>query len=80
MVGGLLWEAIFPGNDGIAWIGSIIVAVLLLILYGQFFGRGPRGARPCSAPTSFARTNRPSLPEHGPCDLTTFAPMDKALP
>ena len=30
IIGGLLWEAIFPDNDGIAWIGSIIVAVLLL--------------------------------------------------
>lgn len=46
VVGGLLWEALFPGNDGIAWIGSVIVAVLLLILYGQFFGRGTRDARP----------------------------------
>jgi hypothetical protein len=26
VVGGLLWEALFPGNDGIAWIGSVIVA------------------------------------------------------
>ena len=25
VVGGLLWEAVFPDNDGIAWIGSIIV-------------------------------------------------------
>jgi len=46
VVGGLLWEAIFPGNDGIAWLGSITVAVLLLILYGQFFGRGARGSTP----------------------------------
>jgi uncharacterized membrane protein YeaQ/YmgE (transglycosylase-associated protein family) len=42
VVGGLLWEALFPGNDGIAWIGSVIVAVLLLILYGQLFGRDTR--------------------------------------
>ena len=43
LIGGLLWEAIFPRNDGIAWIGSIIVAVLLLWLYGAFFGsRGRR--------------------------------------
>jgi uncharacterized membrane protein YeaQ/YmgE (transglycosylase-associated protein family) len=43
IIGGLLWEAIFPDNDGIAWIGSIIVAVLLLWLYAAFFGsRGRR--------------------------------------
>jgi uncharacterized membrane protein YeaQ/YmgE (transglycosylase-associated protein family) len=43
VIGGLLWEAIFPDNDGIAWIGSIIVAVLLLWLYAAFFGsRGRR--------------------------------------
>jgi uncharacterized membrane protein YeaQ/YmgE (transglycosylase-associated protein family) len=33
VVGGLLWEAVFPDNDGIAWIGSIIVAVVLVVLY-----------------------------------------------
>ena len=43
VVGGLLWEAIFPGNDGIAWIGSILVAMGLLYLYAAFTGRG-RGA------------------------------------
>ena len=43
IIGGLLWEAIFPDNDGIAWIGSIIVAVLLLWLYAAFIGsRGRR--------------------------------------
>jgi uncharacterized membrane protein YeaQ/YmgE (transglycosylase-associated protein family) len=43
VIGGLLWEAIFPDNDGIAWIGSIIVAVLLLWLYAAFMGsRGRR--------------------------------------
>jgi uncharacterized membrane protein YeaQ/YmgE (transglycosylase-associated protein family) len=47
IVGGLVWDAIFPGNDGVAWIGSIIVAVLLLILYERFSatGRG-RSTRP----------------------------------
>lgn len=43
LIGGFLWEAIFQDNDGIAWIGSLIVAVLLLWLYGAFFGaRGRR--------------------------------------
>jgi uncharacterized membrane protein YeaQ/YmgE (transglycosylase-associated protein family) len=37
IVGGILWEAIFPDNDGIAWIGSIIVAVVLVLLYARFF-------------------------------------------
>jgi uncharacterized membrane protein YeaQ/YmgE (transglycosylase-associated protein family) len=38
VVGGLLWEAVFPDNDGIAWIGSIIVAVVLVVLYVKFVG------------------------------------------
>jgi uncharacterized membrane protein YeaQ/YmgE (transglycosylase-associated protein family) len=33
VVGGLLWNAVFPNNDGVAWIGSIIVAVVILFLY-----------------------------------------------
>jgi uncharacterized membrane protein YeaQ/YmgE (transglycosylase-associated protein family) len=46
IIGGLIWNAIFPGNEGIAWIGSIIVAVLLLMLYERLVasGRG-RAAR-----------------------------------
>jgi uncharacterized membrane protein YeaQ/YmgE (transglycosylase-associated protein family) len=36
VIGGILWEAIFPDNDGIAWIGSILVAVVLVFLYGRF--------------------------------------------
>jgi uncharacterized membrane protein YeaQ/YmgE (transglycosylase-associated protein family) len=39
VVGGILWEAIFPNNDGIAWIGSIIVALGLLWIYGAIAGR-----------------------------------------
>ena len=42
LIGGLLWEAVFPDNDGIAWIGSVIVAVVLLWLYITFAGRGRR--------------------------------------
>jgi uncharacterized membrane protein YeaQ/YmgE (transglycosylase-associated protein family) len=46
IIGGLIWNAIFPGNEGIAWIGSIIVAVLLLVVYERLVasGRG-RAAR-----------------------------------
>jgi uncharacterized membrane protein YeaQ/YmgE (transglycosylase-associated protein family) len=41
LVGGFLWNAIFPNNDGIAWIGSIVVAVVILFLYERFVaGRG----------------------------------------
>jgi len=36
ILGGLAWNAIFPDNEGIAWIGSIIVAVILLWLYSRF--------------------------------------------
>jgi uncharacterized membrane protein YeaQ/YmgE (transglycosylase-associated protein family) len=36
-VGGILWNALFPNNDGIAWIGSIIVAVILVFLYVNLF-------------------------------------------
>jgi uncharacterized membrane protein YeaQ/YmgE (transglycosylase-associated protein family) len=35
IIGGLLWNAIFPRNDGVAWIGSIIVAVILLAIYSR---------------------------------------------
>ena len=38
VVGGILWEAVFPDNDGIAWIGSIIVAVILVFLFARFWG------------------------------------------
>jgi len=39
IIGGILWAAIFSGNDGIAWIGSIIVAVVLVYLYARYFAR-----------------------------------------
>ena len=40
LIGGFLWEAIFPDNDGIAWIGSIIVGVILVWLFAMFTTRG----------------------------------------
>lgn len=46
VIGGLAWEALFPDNDGVAWIGSIVVAVVLLWLYVMVAGRGRRGAAP----------------------------------
>ena len=39
IVGGIAWNAIFPDNDGIAWIGSIIVAVILLVGYERMVGK-----------------------------------------
>lgn len=40
LVGGYLWEAVFGDQEGIAWIGSIIVAMVLLWLYRRFtYGR-----------------------------------------
>ena len=42
VIGGYLWNAVFPDNEGIAWIGSIIVAVVLVFLYVKFFGSKSR--------------------------------------
>jgi len=33
LIGGYLWTAVFGPNQGVAWIGSIIVAMALLFLY-----------------------------------------------
>ena len=33
VIGGLLWNAIFPSNSGIAWIASIALAVLFVWIY-----------------------------------------------
>ena len=41
IVGGYLWTALFGENEGVAWIGSILVAMLLLYLYRKMtLGRG----------------------------------------
>lgn len=41
VLGGIAWEALFgEGNEGIAWIGSIVVALVLLWIYGAMAGRG----------------------------------------
>lgn len=41
IVGGYLWAAIFGAdNDGVAWIGSILVAMGLLLIYRKMtYGR-----------------------------------------
>lgn len=33
IVGGYAWQALFGANEGVAWIGSIIAAMVLLWLY-----------------------------------------------
>jgi uncharacterized membrane protein YeaQ/YmgE (transglycosylase-associated protein family) len=42
VIGGYLWNAVFPDNKGIAWIGSIIVAVVLVFLFAKMFGSKTR--------------------------------------
>ena len=36
LIGGYLWAAVFGANDGVAWIGSILMAMALLFLYRRF--------------------------------------------
>ncbi len=36
VIGGFLWNAVFPNNNGIAWIGSLIVAVVLVWGYERY--------------------------------------------
>lgn len=38
IVGGYLWRAIFGDSGGVEWIGSIIVAVLILLLLQRMAG------------------------------------------
>ena len=33
LIGGYLWTAVFGQNEGVAWIGSILVAMALLFIY-----------------------------------------------
>ena len=36
IAGAFLWNAIFKDQEGVAWIGGVIVAVILLWLYSRF--------------------------------------------
>jgi uncharacterized membrane protein YeaQ/YmgE (transglycosylase-associated protein family) len=45
LIGGFLWDLVFSGNEGIAWIGSIIVAVILLFLYERVVASRGAGSR-----------------------------------
>ncbi len=42
IVGGYLWTAVFGPNEGVSWIGSIIVAMVLLVLYRKMAHGGTR--------------------------------------
>ncbi|HET7481607.1 MAG TPA: GlsB/YeaQ/YmgE family stress response membrane protein [Actinomycetota bacterium] len=33
LIGGYLWTAVFGSNEGVSWIGSILVAMALLWVY-----------------------------------------------
>jgi uncharacterized membrane protein YeaQ/YmgE (transglycosylase-associated protein family) len=40
VVGGFLWEKLFGENRGVSWIGSVLVAMLLLWIYRKMtYGR-----------------------------------------
>lgn len=40
VIGGFLWEALFGENRGVSWIGSVLVAMLLLWIYRKMtYGR-----------------------------------------
>lgn len=39
VIGGKVWEEVFGRQKGIAWIGSILVAMLLLAIFTGITGR-----------------------------------------
>ena len=43
LIGGYLWTAVFGPNEGVAWIGSILMAMALLFLYRRFTGSRSSG-------------------------------------
>ena len=36
ILGAILWNAIFKDQSGVAWIGGVVVAIIILFLYGRF--------------------------------------------
>ncbi len=43
LIGGYLWTAVFGPNEGVAWIGAILVAMAMLFLYRRLtLGRTSR--------------------------------------
>jgi uncharacterized membrane protein YeaQ/YmgE (transglycosylase-associated protein family) len=72
VIGGILWEAIFPDNDGIAWIGSILVASLCCGSTAPSPGEGPGSIDPDrTIPSDTVESSKPrpgracSSPEGG---------------
>ena len=43
IIGGYLWSAVFGPNEGVAWIGSILMAMALLFLYRRLTGARSSG-------------------------------------
>jgi uncharacterized membrane protein YeaQ/YmgE (transglycosylase-associated protein family) len=43
IVGAFLWNAIFKDQEGVAWIGGIVVAVIILWMYARFAPRSGAG-------------------------------------
>jgi uncharacterized membrane protein YeaQ/YmgE (transglycosylase-associated protein family) len=40
VIGGFVWEALFGQNRGVSWIGSVLMAMLLLWIYRKMtYGR-----------------------------------------
>jgi len=35
ILGGILWNAIFVDQSGVAWIGGVVVAIILLWIYSR---------------------------------------------
>ena len=44
VVGGYAWRALFGDSKGVEWIGAVIGAVVLLLIYKAVTGRSRSGA------------------------------------
>jgi uncharacterized membrane protein YeaQ/YmgE (transglycosylase-associated protein family) len=44
IIGAFLWNAIFVDQEGVAWIGGVVVAVILLWLYSRFAPKARQSA------------------------------------
>ena len=44
IVGGIVWNAVFSGNEGVAWIGSLIVAIVIIVLYERMAAKRGSGS------------------------------------
>jgi uncharacterized membrane protein YeaQ/YmgE (transglycosylase-associated protein family) len=41
IIGAFLWNAIFKDQAGVAWIGGVVVAIVILWLYGRYGSKAP---------------------------------------